>query len=198
MNSRQDLSLKNKKIVLFASGKGTNAENIINYFEEHPNIGVSHVFSNNPAADVLTRAYMHDHITVAHFDRDSFYETNEMLDLLKDIDPAIIVLAGFLWKFPEHIIEAFPKKIINIHPALLPKYGGKGMYGDHVHRMVLKNNEKESGITVHYVTKNYDEGEIIFQEKTGVEANDTLRSLGDKIHVMEYKNYPKTIEKLLS
>jgi len=198
MNSRQDLSIKNKKIVVFASGKGTNAENIINYFEDHSEIGVSHVFSNNPEAEVLTRAYMHDHITVAHFDRKSFYETSEMLDLLKEINPSLIVLAGFLWKLPEHIIEAFPQKIINIHPALLPKYGGKGMYGEHVHRAVLKNNEKESGITIHYVTKNYDEGEIILQETTQVEENDTLRSLSDRIHVMEYKNYPKAIEQLLS
>ncbi len=198
MNSRQVLSNKNKKIVLFASGKGTNAENIINYFEEHPSIRVSHVFSNKADAEVLTRAYMHDNITVAQFDKQSFYHTNEMLDLLTEIDPALIVLAGFLWKFPEPIIEAFPNKIINIHPALLPKYGGKGMYGEHVHRAVLDNKEQESGITIHYVTKNYDEGEIIFQETTKVEPNDTLRSLSDKVHVMEYKNYPKTIEKLLS
>lgn len=198
MNSWQNFSNKNKKIVIFASGKGTNAENIINYFEEHSSIRVSHVFSNNAKAEVLTRAYMHDNITVAQFDRHSFYETNEMLDLLKEINPAIIVLSGFLWKFPEHIIEAFPNKIINIHPALLPKYGGKGMYGEHVHRAVLNNKEQESGITIHYVTKNYDEGKIIFQETTKVEPNDTLRSLSDKVHVMEYKNYPKTIEKLLS
>lgn len=198
MNSKQNLSIKNKKIIVFASGKGTNAENIINFFENHPEIGVSHVFSNNSKADVLTRAYMHDHITVAHFDRKSFIETTEMLELLNEIQPTLIVLAGFLWKFPEHIIEAFPNKIVNIHPALLPKYGGKGMYGDFVHRAVLKNKEKEAGITIHYVSKNYDEGEVILQVKTEVEPNDTLRSLSDKIHVLEYKNYPKAIEKLLS
>lgn len=198
MNSKHKLPTKNKKIIVFASGEGTNAENIINYFEPHNTINVSHLFSNNPNAGALQRAYMHENITVGHFDRQSFYDTDEMLDLLKDIQPSLIVLAGFLWKFPEKIIDAFPNRIINIHPALLPKYGGKGMYGDHVHRAVLENNESESGITVHYVTKDYDEGKIIFQLKTKVEDNETVRSLRDKIHVMEYKNFPQVIEKLLS
>ena len=190
-------TIKTKKIVIFASGTGTNAENIINYFErESDEIKVSHVLSNNPKAEVLERAHLHN-VTVAHFDKFSFYQSQEVLDLLKEIDPDLIVLAGFLWKIPGFLIEAFPKKIINLHPALLPKYGGKGMYGDHVHKAVLKNNEEKSGITIHYVNEVYDDGEIIFQVEADVESNDTLRSLRDKIHVLEYRNFPKVIHKLL-
>lgn len=190
-------TIKTKKIVIFASGTGTNAENIINYFErESDDITVSHVLSNNPNAEVLERAHAHN-VTAAHFDKYSFYQSQEVLDLLKEIDPDLIVLAGFLWKIPDFLIDAFPKKIINLHPALLPKYGGKGMYGDRVHKAVLKNNEEKSGISIHYVNEVYDDGEIIFQAEVDVEANDTLRSLRDKIHVLEYRNFPKVIHKLL-
>lgn len=191
-------TISSKKIVIFASGAGTNAENIINYFErDDSSIQVTHVLSNNPEAEVLERAHQHDVIAV-QFDKFSFYDSPEVLNLLQEIHPDLIVLAGFLWKIPAPIIAAFPKKIINIHPALLPHYGGKGMYGDHVHRAVLENQEKESGITIHYVNEVYDEGEIIFQEKVEVEPNDTLRSLRDKIHVLEYRNFPKVIHQLLT
>lgn len=191
-------TLSDKKIVIFASGTGTNAENIINYFERvSGHIQVTHVFSNNPKAEVLERAHQHN-VAAVQFDRFSFYKSEEVLDLLKEINPSLIVLAGFLWKMPEEITRAFPKKIINLHPALLPKFGGKGMYGDHVHRAILEQGETESGISIHYVNENYDEGELIFQEKVEVEPNDTLRSLRDKIHVLEYRHFPKVIHQLLN
>jgi phosphoribosylglycinamide formyltransferase-1 len=190
-------TIKPKKIVIFASGAGTNAENIINYFErESKQIGVTHVLSNNPQAEILEKAHFHD-VVVGHFDKYSFYESEEIVQLLKEINPALIVLAGFLWKIPEKLVKAFPQKIINIHPALLPKYGGKGMYGDHVHRAVLENKEKESGISIHYVNEVYDDGEMIFQEAVEIEPNDTLRSLRDKIRVLEYRHFPIVIHQLL-
>lgn len=191
-------TISTKKIVIFASGTGTNAENIINYFERtSKNIAVTHVLSNNPKAEVLERAHQHD-VAAVLFDKFSFYQSEEVLDLLKEINPDLIVLAGFLWKMPTEIIRAFPEKIINLHPALLPKFGGKGMYGDHVHRAVLAEEEKESGISIHYVNEKYDEGKLIFQEKVEVEDNDTLRSLRDKIHVLEYRHFPKVIHQLLT
>jgi len=187
---------KNKKIVIFASGNGTNAENIINYFNEVPNVKVSHVFSNKPKAKVLQKAHFKN-VPAGVFDRESFYDSNEMLDLLQEIQPDLIVLAGFLWLIPAPLIKAFPNKIINIHPALLPKYGGKGMYGDHVHLAVLENKEEKSGITIHYVNEKYDDGQIIKQFKVELEEVDTLRTLRDKIHILEYDNYPKVIHDLL-
>lgn len=190
-------TIKTKKIVIFASGTGTNAENIINYFDRTPSqVEVSLVLSNNAKAEVLEKAHFHD-VKAAHFDKYSFQGSEEVLQLLKEINPELIVLAGFLWKIPQFLIEAFPKQIINIHPALLPNYGGKGMYGDHVHKAVLENKEKKSGITIHYVNEVYDDGEIIFQKEVEVEPNDTLRSLRDKIRVLEYRHYPKVIHELL-
>lgn len=186
-----------KKIVIFASGNGTNAENIINYFNKVPNVKVSHVFSNNAKAKVLQKAHFKN-VSAGVFDRQSFYDSNEMLKLLQEIQPDLIVLAGFLWLIPASLIKAFPNQIINIHPALLPKYGGKGMYGDHVHRAVLENKEEKSGISIHFVNEKYDEGLIIKQIEVELEAVDTLRTLRDKIHVLEYDNYPKVIHDLLN
>lgn len=185
------------KIVIFASGNGTNAENIINYFNKVPNVKVSHVFSNNAKAKVLQKAHFKN-VSAGVFDRQSFYDSNEMLKLLQEIQPNLIVLAGFLWLIPTSLIKAFPNQIINIHPALLPKYGGKGMYGDHVHRAVLENKEEKSGISIHFVNEKYDEGLIIKQIEVELEAVDTLRTLRDKIHVLEYDNYPKVIHDLLN
>ncbi len=185
-----------KQIVIFASGNGTNAENLINYFNQVENIKVSHVFSNNPKAKVLQKAHFKN-VPAGVFDKEAFYQSSEMLDLLQEINPDLIVLAGFLWLVPEDIIKAFPNKIINIHPALLPKYGGKGMYGDHVHLAVLKNKEQKSGITVHYVNGQYDEGQIIKQIEVDLDEVDTLRTLRDKVHILEYENYPKIIHALL-
>ncbi|GAA0713825.1 phosphoribosylglycinamide formyltransferase [Aquimarina litoralis] len=185
-----------KRIVIFASGSGTNAENIIKYFQERKNAEVTHVFSNNLRAKVLKRA--HDlKVKALHFDKESFYGSNDVLNVLKDAEPDIIVLAGFLWIFPKKIIDVFPDKVINIHPALLPKYGGKGMYGSHVHEAVIRNKEKESGITIHFVNEHYDEGGIIFQAETAIDEKDTAEDLAKAIHTLEYKYFPVVIEKVL-
>ncbi len=185
-----------KRIVIFASGSGTNAENIIKYFHERNIAEVTHVFSNNLRAKVLKRA--HDlNVKALHFDKESFYDTNEVLNILIDAQPDIIVLAGFLWIFPKKIIDEFPNKVINIHPALLPKYGGKGMYGHHVHEAVVRNKEKESGITIHYVNEHYDEGAIVFQAKTPVAKDYSAEDVASAIHTLEYKHFPVVIEKVL-
>lgn len=185
-----------KRIAIFASGSGTNAENIIRYFQERTHASVVQVLTNNQHAKVLDRA-KNLKISAFSFNRTAFYRTNDVLNLLQSAQIDLIVLAGFLWKFPEHIINAFPNKVINIHPALLPKYGGKGMYGSHVHTAVVANKEKESGITIHFVNENYDEGAIIFQEKTNLTETDTPETVAQKIHKLEYKHFPEVIEKLL-
>ncbi|WP_109098801.1 phosphoribosylglycinamide formyltransferase [Aquimarina sp. AU58] len=185
-----------KRIIIFASGSGTNAENIIKYFHERKIAEVTHVFSNNLRAKVLKRAHALK-VKALHFDKESFYDTNEVLNILKDAKPDIIVLAGFLWIFPKKIIETFPDKVINVHPALLPKYGGKGMYGHHVHEAVVRNKEKESGITIHYVNEHYDEGAIIFQAKTSISKEDSAEDVAQAIHQLEYKHFPIVIEELL-
>lgn len=185
-----------KRIVIFASGSGTNAENIIKFFHSREDISVVQVLTNNPRAKVLERCKTLK-TPAFSFNRQAFLNTNHVLDLLKTVQPDIIVLAGFLWKFPEHILQAFPNKVINIHPALLPKYGGKGMYGMHVHNAVVANNELETGITIHYVNENYDEGAIIFQAKCKVESTDTAEDVASKIHELEMKHFPEVIEKLL-
>ncbi|MDT0647374.1 phosphoribosylglycinamide formyltransferase [Zunongwangia sp. F260] len=187
---------KQKKIVVFASGSGTNTENIIKYFQNSPESRVVAVFSNRRSAGVLKKAYDLN-VKALHFDRDSLYHSNELLYVLQDIEPDLIVLAGFLWIFPENILQRFPDKVVNIHPALLPKYGGKGMYGDKVHKAIIENKEKESGITIHYVNERYDEGEIVFQKKIIIEEHDTPESLATKIHDLEYAHFPKVIEELL-
>jgi phosphoribosylglycinamide formyltransferase-1 len=145
---------------------------------------------------VLKRA--HDlNVKALYFDKDALYNSYDVLHILEDINPDLIVLAGFMWIFPEDILKKFPGKIVNIHPALLPKYGGKGMYGMRVHETIIKNKEKESGISIHFVNENYDEGEIIFQAKTDVSEEDTPESLAEKIHKLEYKHFPEIIQQLL-
>lgn len=187
---------KQKKIVVFASGSGTNTENIIKYFQNSPEFRVVAVFSNRRSAGVLKKA--HDlNVKALYFDRESFYHSSELLYVLQDMDPDLIVLAGFLWIFPENILQRFPDKVVNIHPALLPKYGGKGMYGDKVHKAIIENREKESGITIHYVNERYDEGKIVFQKTVNVDDHDTPESLAAKIHDLEYAHFPKVIEELL-
>lgn len=185
-----------KKIVIFASGTGTNAENIIKFFQKSSQAAVVAVFSNKRSAKVLRKAHNHN-IKALHFDRDALYNSNEVLHVLQDINPDLIVLAGFMWIFPENIIKKFSDKIINIHPALLPRYGGKGMYGMKVHQKIIKNKEKESGISIHYVNEKYDEGEIILQARTEVLEDDTPESLAEKIHQLEYKHFPEVIQQLL-
>lgn len=185
-----------KRLILFASGTGTNAENIINYFNTGEQARVTHVFSNNSSAPVLRKAF-ENNVKALHFDRESFYKTNDVLHILKDANPDLIILAGFLWKFPENIVNMFPNKIINIHPSLLPKYGGKGMYGSHVHKAVVENEEKETGITIHYIDEEYDQGSIIFQARIPVEAEDTYKEVAKKVQQLEHKHFPRIIEKEL-
>jgi phosphoribosylglycinamide formyltransferase-1 len=185
-----------KKIIVFASGNGTNAINIYHYFRENSNVEVSHILSNNKKSRVLRRA--HDlGIKCIHFEKEDLYDSESLLDVIKDIQPSLIVLAGFLLKIPSPFLFQFPDKIINIHPSLLPKYGGEGMYGSRVFKKILKNREEESGITIHYVNAHYDEGEIIAQFKTPLEQNEDMNSLEEKIHELEYTHYPKVIEDLL-
>ncbi|WP_456378727.1 phosphoribosylglycinamide formyltransferase [Lutibacter sp.] len=184
-----------KRIVIFASGSGTNAENIIKYFKNSNLISVVQVLSNKKDAKVLERAKQLG-ISYLSFNRNDFYSSEELLNSLK-LKADYIILAGFLWKIPQNIIEAFPNKIVNIHPALLPKYGGKGMYGMHVHNAVVKNKEKETGITIHYVNENYDDGAIIFQKKVEVLVCDTAEDVAKKIHILEQDNFPKVIEKFI-
>ena len=185
-----------KRIIIFASGSGSNAENIIKHFKSNTLAKVTLVLSNKISAKVLERATKHN-VKALHFDRASFYHSNDILHIVKDSNPDLIVLAGFLWKFPENIINEFTNKIINIHPALLPSYGGKGMYGMNVHKAVVENKEPYSGITIHYVNEHYDDGGIIFQAKTALNAEDTPEDVAAKIHELEYEHFPKVIEELL-
>jgi len=184
-----------KHIVIFASGSGTNAENIIKYFKKSTIATVVRVLTNNQHAKVLERAKSLN-IKSLYFNKKAFSEDDTILNLLKK-EADYIILAGFLWRLPAKIVEAFPNRIINIHPALLPKYGGKGMYGMHIHKAIIENNEKESGISIHYVNENYDEGAVIFQEKVSVEPNDTPEMLAIKVHELEYAHFPRVIEQVI-
>ncbi|MCB0461918.1 MAG: phosphoribosylglycinamide formyltransferase [Flavobacteriaceae bacterium] len=186
-----------KRIVIFASGSGTNAENLIKFFHNRDNASVIQVLTNNPHAKVLDRCKKLN-ISALSFNKTALYNTDHVVNLLKSVKPDLIILAGFLWKFPKNIIEEFQDKIINIHPALLPKYGGKGMYGIHVHQAVVDNKENESGITIHYVNENYDEGAIIFQAKCDVLASDTAEDVAAKIHELEMKHFPEVVNSLLN
>lgn len=190
---------KNKKIkiAIFASGNGSNAENIIKYFKDHDKISVELVLTNNPNAYVIERA-KNNNVKCIIFNKYDLYYSDNVLNILKENNIDFIVLAGFLWLIPESIIKNYPQKIINIHPALLPKYGGKGMYGMNVHKAVIENKEKESGITIHYVNEKYDEGDIIFQKKVEVSSSDTPETLANKIHELEYQYYPVIIENLIN
>lgn len=185
-----------KRVLIFASGSGTNTQKIIEYFQYHSNVHVALVLTNKKDAKVIERCNKLN-IKNIHFNRDDFYHSNKVLNLLKAENPDLLVLAGFLWKFPEFILKEFPNKVINLHPALLPKYGGKGMYGMHVHQEVIKNKEKKTGITIHYVNENYDKGAIIFQKSVQVSTHDTPESIASKIHELEYEYFPKVIEELL-
>ncbi len=186
-----------KQIAIFASGAGSNAKKIIEYFADHKEIDIGLVVCNKPGAGVLQIA-ADAHIPVLMIDKDQFLRGNGYVDELKDADINFIVLAGFLWKIPEIIICAFRNRIINIHPALLPKYGGKGMYGLKVHEAVIAAGEKESGITIHYIDEHYDNGDVIFQAACPVLQNDTPDILADRIHHLEHENYPWVIEECVN
>jgi phosphoribosylglycinamide formyltransferase-1 len=183
------------KIVIFASGSGTNAENIIRYFQATKSASVEAVFTNKADAQVIQRAEKYQ-VPSQVFTKNDL-ETGKVLQKINAIQPDLIVLAGFLLKFPESIVAEYPDKIINIHPALLPKYGGKGMYGMHVHRAVVENKESKTGITIHYVNENYDEGNIIFQKEVTVLISDTPEVVAAKIHELEQDHFPAVIEKLI-
>ncbi|MFI0429603.1 phosphoribosylglycinamide formyltransferase [Mariniflexile sp. HMF6888] len=185
-----------KRIVIFASGSGTNAENIIKLFNNSEHASVVLVLTNNPHAKVLDRC-KNLKVSALSFNKIAFTETNDVLNILKASKPDLIVLAGFLWKFPEFILNEFPNKVINVHPALLPKYGGKGMYGMRVHEAIVANKEIETGITIHFVNEHYDEGAIIFQSKCMVSDTDTAEDVAAKIHELEMAHFPKVVEKLL-
>ena len=184
-----------KNIVLFASGSGTNVENIIQYFKNKNIENNFFVLTNNPNAFVIERA--------KKFNVPCFVFTKEelkngvVLNKISDFKPDLIVLAGFLLMFPASIIEAYPNKVINVHPALLPKFGGKGMYGKFVHEAVVANKETETGITIHYVNEKYDEGAIIFQAKTSVESTFSAEDVAKAVHQLEYEYFPEVIENLL-
>lgn len=185
-----------KKIVLFASGSGSNAENIIQHFAKSADAEVVAVFCNNPNALVLERAQKH-HVPSVVFTKEELLADNVLLKL-QAFRPDLIVLAGFLWMFPRHIVDHFPNSIINIHPALLPKYGGKGMYGMNVHRAILENKESETGITIHYVDAHYDEGDIIFQAKIALDGSEAPETVAQKVHALEHEHFPKVIAQLLN
>lgn len=184
-----------KKLAIFVSGGGTNLQRIAEYFTPNPDVEIACVVSNSKTAYANQRA-KNLGIPLIMIDRQKFND-KAFSEELKKMNVDMIVLAGFLWLIPQHLIEAFPNKIINIHPALLPKYGGKGFYGHHVHEAVVAAHEKESGITIHYVNERYDSGDIIFQAKVAISRNDTPDDVAAKIHVLEQMNFPVVIENLL-
>ncbi len=191
------LSMKTcPRLAVFASGSGSNAQRLAEYFAGSGIAEVSVIYCNNPDAFVLERARLLG-IPAVLIKRDSFYNDISVLDDLKSREIDWVILAGFLWLVPDYILKAFPKRIINIHPALLPAYGGKGMYGMKVHQAVIAARESESGITIHYVNEKYDEGDIVFQAKCTIEKEDTPEMLAAKIHELEFEHFPRLIEKLI-
>ena len=186
----------NKKVAILASGNGTNAENIIRYFRNDERVHIELVLTNRENAYVLERA-RNLNVPSVYMPKSEWEDGESVLSLLRDREIDFIVLAGFLARVPDCILQAFPDKIINIHPSLLPKFGGKGMYGDRVHEAVVAAGEKESGITIHYTNEHYDEGGIICQQKCPVLPGDTPEELAQRIHRLEYEYYPKVIEELV-
>ena len=184
------------RIAIFASGSGTNAEQIMQRFKGHPSIEVSLVLSNKHDAPVLERARKAG-VETFTFNRNEFYESKKVLDKLRSKQIDLVVLAGFMWLVPENIIQAFSDRIINVHPALLPKFGGKGMYGMNVHQAVKEAGETETGITIHLVNAEYDKGQVLFQAKCAIDEDDTAESIADKIHSLEYANFPLQIERFI-
>lgn len=185
-----------KNIALFASGSGTNVENIVNYFENKHQTNHYVILVNKPNAKIIEKAEKRG-LEVIIFDKVDL-EGGKVAEKLAEFKPDLIVLAGFLWKFPEELVKIYPNKIINIHPALLPKYGGKGMYGMNVHNAVVANKEKETGITIHFVNEQYDEGAIIFQAETEVESHFSAEDVAKAVQVLEHRYFPEVIDKLLS
>ena len=185
--------MRKKRIAIFASGSGTNAERIMEHFRDHQAAEVAIVLSNKPDAKVLERALKFG-VPRRVFNRAVFYDSPEIVDLLQEINIDLVVLAGFLWLIPSGLLKAFEGRIVNIHPALLPRYGGKGMYGLKVHEAVIQNKDKESGITIHLVNEEYDRGEHLLQKKCPVYPDDTPETLAERVHRLEYEYYPRVIE----
>ena len=185
-----------KRIAIFASGSGSNAQKIMEHFKRNADAEVVLILTNNPQAYVLQRA---DNFEIpSHiFTRQEFYDTDDVIRMLKNLQVDLIVLAGFLWLVPPALLNAFPNKIINLHPALLPKYGGKGMYGDNVHKAILEAGEEESGITIHFANAEFDEGEIIHQSRFRIDPTDTLEMVKFKGQQLEHQHFPRVIESLL-
>jgi phosphoribosylglycinamide formyltransferase 1 len=185
-----------KQIAVFASGTGSNAARIIDHFRHHPVIKVALVVCNKPGAGVLSIAESAG-IPTLMIEKESFFRADGCVGALKDRGIDFIVLAGFLWKIPTGLVNAYPGKIINIHPALLPKYGGKGMYGRYIHEAVVAAGEKETGITIHYVDELYDHGRVVFQASVEVEAGDTPERVAEKVHLLEHRYFPEIIEQVI-
>jgi len=185
-----------QKLVLFASGSGSNVLNVIAHFAEHPSVLIAAVFCNNPNAGIVEKMKVHA-IPLVLFDKKQFQDAEVFLPLLQQYNPSFIALLGFLWRVPSYLVDAYPQHIINLHPALLPKYGGKGMYGMHVHEAVKLAKETETGISIHFVNEHYDEGKLIAQFKTQLTEEDTPQSIAQKIHALEHKHVPAVIEDLL-
>jgi phosphoribosylglycinamide formyltransferase-1 len=183
-------------LALFASGSGSNAERIVRYFESDPDVHISMILSNKPDAYVLERA-RNLGVPSRVFNRPEFYGSDLVLNTLLDLKTDLIVLAGFLWLVPDNILKHYPSRILNIHPALLPDFGGKGMYGHHVHEAVIQSGKPVSGITIHLVDENYDRGRILFQAECPVLQGDTPDSLAERIHLLEHRHYPEEIKKYL-
>ena len=184
-----------KNIVIFASGSGSNAEKIVEHFKQSDQVKITHIFCNNPEAGVIERAARLQ-IPCSVFSREE-YKNGTLLRKIQSLQTDWIVLAGFLWLVPSEYVQAFPQRIINLHPALLPKFGGKGMYGHFVHEAVVSAGEKESGITIHFVNEHYDEGAIIFQSSFPVLPSDTPEDVAKKGQVLEHRDFPKVIESLV-
>lgn len=185
-----------KRIAIFASGSGSNAQKIMEYFKDSEIAEVVLVLSNNSEAYVLHRADNFE-IPTHVFNRETFYNSSEVQEVLQKLQVDLLVLAGFLWLVPSYLLEHYPNRILNIHPALLPKFGGKGMYGDRVHQSVLEAKEKESGITIHYINERFDEGEIIYQGRFKIEEGDTLDMVKFKGQQLEHQHYPRIIESIV-
>ena len=184
------------RVAIFASGAGSNAQQLISHFAGSEKVTIALIVCNNPAAGVLMIAQKAN-IPYVLINKERFFNGDAYLAELSEQQIGFIILAGFLWKLPQTLVKAYPKKIINIHPALLPKYGGKGMYGHAVHEAVISNKEKESGISIHYVDELYDHGEVIFQATCTIAENETAKSLAQKIHVLEHTHYPVVVDKII-
>ncbi|WP_316772093.1 phosphoribosylglycinamide formyltransferase [Pedobacter frigiditerrae] len=185
-----------KRIAIFASGSGSNAQKLMEHFKRNTEVEIALVLTNNSDAYVLQRADSFE-IPSHIFDKHEFYKTDNIIDLLKNLSIDLIVLAGFMWLIPKNLIHEYPGRIINIHPAILPKFGGKGMYGDFVHKAVMESGEPEGGITIHYVNENYDEGEYIYQAKYRIDKGDNLEMVKFKGQQLEHLHYPRVVESII-